>query len=175
MIYVLIVIASLILGILLYHFVFKKSDAQEKEYKVSDNDKNTLEIKEKYMFQIEIKILDILNNIDSKKYIALPKVCMGSLLLPKGSKNVYNILSNKIVDFVMFDRQTMRPILVVDIFDNTFNDESLAEQDPNLTKVLSDLNLPVVSVLVKKVIDEQSFKNQIIEKLPKQEDKQKQQ
>ena len=108
MIYVLIVVLVLILGILFYHFVLKSDNNQEKEYKVSDKDKDTLEIKDKYMFQIEIKVLEILNSIDPKKYLALPKVCMGSMLLPKGSKNVYNLLSNKVLDYVIFDRQTMK-------------------------------------------------------------------
>lgn len=171
MIYVLIVVLVLILGILFYHFVLKSDNNQEKEYKVSDKDKDTLEIKNKYMFQIEIKVLEILNSIDPKKYLALPKICMGSMLLPKGSKNVYNLLSNKVLDYVIFDRQTMKPILIVDIFDNTFNDEALAEQDPNLTKILADLKLPVVSIMVKNTVDEQKFKQEVTKNLPKEEKK----
>ena len=153
-----------------YHFVLK-SDTQPKqeEYKVSDKDKDTLEIKEKFMFQIEIKVLEILNSIDSQKYLALPKVCIGSMILPKGSKNVYNLLSSKVLDYVIFDRQTMKPILVVDIFDNTFNDEALAEQDPNLTKILADLKLPVVSIMVKNTVNEQKFKQEVTKYLPKEE------
>lgn len=170
MIYVLIVVFILILGIMFYHFVLK-SDTQPKqeEYKVSDKDKDTLEIKEKFMFQIEIKVLEILNSIDSQKYLALPKVCIGSMILPKGSKNVYNLLSSKVLDYVIFDRQTMKPILVVDIFDNTFNDEALAEQDPNLTKILADLKLPVVSIMVKNTVNEQKFKQEVTKYLPKEE------
>lgn len=166
MLYVVAALLALILGILLYHFVFKSKNTDAQPYKVSDKDKDTLQIKEKYMYQVELKVLDVLNSIQPKKYIALPKVCLGSMLLPKGAKNVYNLLASKTLDYVVFEKQTMKPVLVVDIYDNTFNDEALAEQDPNLTKVLSDLKLPVISILIKNTFDEGTFKEQIQKLLP---------
>ena len=172
MIYVVAVLLFLILAILFYRFFIKKQpEEDDKNYKVKDSDKDTLQITEKYMFQIELKILSVLNQSLSAEYIALPKVCLGSLLAPKGSKVVYNILADKVVDFVIFEKSTMKPVLVVDIYDNTFNDEALSEQDPNLTKILTDLKLPIVAFLVKGNVNMEEFKNLINSKLPQKEKK----
>ena len=174
MIYVIAVLLFLILVVLFYKFVLKKKETDD-YYKIKENDKNTLAIKEKFMFQIELKVLALMNEACSPNFIALPKVSLGNLLEPKGSKVTYNAIAEKTVDFVIFEKSTMKAVLIVDIFDNTFSDEALAEQDPSLNKLLSDLNLPVLSILVKGSINAEEFKQTIKNKLEPQKNKEEQQ
>lgn len=170
MLYVVAALLIVILIVLLYNFFFKKKETEKEEYKVKDTDKNTLEIKEKFMYQVELKILSVLNEIDPANYIALPKISLGNLLQPKGSKVVYNSLATKTLDYVIFDRAKMVPVLIVDIYDNSFNDEALAEQDPNINQILKDLSLPLISILVRGSFNTDEFKATIVNALkPKAE------
>ena len=167
--YVIIAVLVVVIFILIYALANNKTKKDE-EYKIKDTDKDFLLVKEKFMFQIELKILSLLNKACENNFIALPKVNLGSLLQPNGSKLAYNAIADKVVDFVIFEKSTMKAVLIVDIYDNSFNDEALAEQDPLVTKLLTDLKLPIHSVLVKRIFDEQAFIKEIKDIInPKQE------
>lgn len=172
MIYVIAVILFFILIIVFYHFVVKKNDNIDQDYKIKQLEKASLVVKDKFMFQIELKILSAINEGAAPDFIAFPKVNLGSILAPNGSKVAYNSLADKVVDFVIFEKQTMRPVLIVDAFDNSFADESLAEQDPQLSQLLNDLKLTVFQVYIKGNFDAKSFASQIKDKLYPVVDKQ---
>lgn len=157
-----ILILCLIVGFLLFKLMKK---VPSEEIKLKDADKSTIIVKEKYMYRQEVKMLRILNEILSANYITLPKVSLGALLLPYGSKVVYNRLSNMVVDFVVFEEATMKPLLIVDIFDNSFNDESLLEQEPILTEILESIKLPCCSYQLKGEVNKEELKNLIYKEL----------
>ena len=158
--YVIIAVLVVVIFILIYALANKKTKKDE-PYKIKDTDKDFLIVKEKFMFQIELKVLSLLNKACESNFIALPKVNLGSLLSPNGSKLAYNAVADKVVDFVIFEKSTMKAVLIVDVYDNSFNDEALSEQDPSVTKLLSDLKLPIHAVLIKRAFDEQAFITEI--------------
>lgn len=106
-----------------------------------------LQVCQTYMVKKEILFWKFLNLILPKEYIAVPKVALCNLLMPDGDKTTFNQVSNKCLDFVIFNATTMYPALVIDIYDNLLNTK-LDEFDPLLTEVLNNLNLKVVHIFL---------------------------
>lgn len=168
--YVLIGLTLCVIVFAITKTALQKHDKQKSQQPVVF-DKNTLCIKDKYMYQIELKILSVLNTVKPSAYVVLPKVPLRALLLPDKNKNTYNNLPDVLLDFVVFERQTMRPLLVIDVYDNSYHDEALEEQNPSLTKLLQSLSLPVFGVLVRPNMDFDAFKTTVLQQLePKKED-----
>lgn len=144
---------------------------QEKETSLKELDTSAIGIKEKYMFRQEVKMLRILNQILPSKYLTLPKVSLSCLLEPRGSKLVYNKLATTCVDFVVFEEATMAPVLIVDIYDNSFSDEALLEQEPFLNDILEKIKLPCLAYQLKGEINKDEVKKLIEKSLKLEEEK----
>ena len=61
----------------------------------------------------------------------------------------------------MFEKSTMKPILVLDIYDNSFGDEPLTLMSENVTDILKKVNLPILSIQVKDKYNEEEIKQKI--------------
>ena len=135
-----------------------KIKKQEPDIMLKEADTSSVGVKGKYMYRQEVKMLRILNQVLPSSYLTLPKVSLSSLLEPRGSKLLYNKLSTICVYFVVFEEATMSPVLIVDIFDNSFADEALLEQEPLLTEILKNINLPCLSYQLKGEINKEEVK-----------------
>lgn len=169
MLIALIIIESILL-IFLSVALLKKAK-QTDETKIKDLDSSSVGVKEKYMFRQEVKMLRILNEVLPAKYLTLPKVGLANLLEPRGTKNLYNKLSTTFVDFVVFEETTMTPVLVVDIFDNSFGDEALLEQEPILNDIFKKINLPCLAYQLKGEINKEEVKKLVFKQLQIDEQK----
>lgn len=161
---ILIYIILAIVGLLGIYYLFdflKKKGIVKTELKVKKEKKpaekqvkaDTLRITEKYMYRRELKVLIALNQVLSRQYISLPKIALGKILEPDGNKTLYNKIKDHFVDFVVFEEATMKPLAIVDVYDNSFEDELIKDANPELYQVLKNLKLPVVELPVRGDVD----------------------
>lgn len=83
------------------------------------------------------------------EYVVYPKINMKSLINPYNNINFYNAVSNRVLDFVVFLRKNMQPVVVIDIHDRTGVQKSIEEDDKNLFMALKNVNLPIVEFEVR--------------------------
>ncbi|MBQ7307386.1 MAG: DUF2726 domain-containing protein [Clostridia bacterium] len=83
------------------------------------------------------------------EYVVYPKVNMKSLINPYNNVNFYNAVSNRVLDFVVFMKKNMQPVVVIDIHDRTGVQKSIEEDDKHLSMALKNVNLPVVEFEVR--------------------------
>lgn len=137
-----------ILVVIIAHFA-KKADfvifQREPDVKFSDGD---LTIADQYMDVREVIFYEYLQRALPHNCVAFPKVGVDSILKPKGSKNSYNSILSKYVDYIVFNKQTMKPVLYVDLYDDSLNEQILKEEDKNVENALKAVKLPKISVKV---------------------------
>ena len=160
----------------LYKFIKKHSDPatakpkkpKEKKQKKEDQplfNQSKYKINQSYMIRKELLFWKYLNTILPREYIAVPKVAVNDLLEVEGDKSTYDRIASKTIDFVIFIEKTMYPALVIDIYDKTYNDLKLQEQDPYITEVLTKMKLNFVEILVSSDFDREQTKEYIYSKL----------
>lgn len=120
---------------------------------------------DKFLYRKEIKVYVLINKVLPKGYIAFPKISLKSILEPVGSHALFDAVKSKVVDIVIFDRETMKPKAVVDIFDGSIGDEQLDTFSPIVVEALKSAELPVVSIKVKTDYDASEIEKQIFEAL----------
>ncbi|MGN1162613.1 MAG: DUF2726 domain-containing protein [Christensenellales bacterium] len=130
-----------------------------------------LELKPKYMVRKQLKFYYLLHKILPKEYIAFPNVGVDNLCAPLGNRVEYNKILSKYVDFVIFEEATMKPLLVIDVYDMSYGDESISEFEPDVVKALEAIHLPLVQFMIKDEYDETEIKKKIMDTLepPKSE------
>ncbi len=176
---VIIILVCLILMFLGWLFKFIKNKKKTsipkikkvKEKKVKQKKQETtiknvhLTVQDTFMVRKELLFWKYLNSILPRRFVAVPKVALNTLVVPDGDKTIFNLVADKSLDFVIFSEQNMHPVLVIDIFDKSFNDENLEEQDPFLVEILSKLNLKVLHILVANDFDREEAKKAIFKAL----------
>lgn len=120
-----------------------------------------LTVKSPYMLRKEVLFWKYLNLILPKQYIVVPKVSLVDLFIPDGDKSIFRLIADKTLDYVIFNEQNMNIALVLDIYDKSYGDEKLDEQDPFLLEILAKLNIKVASIFVSNDFDREKCKNQI--------------
>lgn len=118
-------------------------------------------INNEYLNREEIKFLEFINKIITKEYVVYPKVGVENIVKPIGNRMLYNSILGTYVDYCMFEKSTMKPILVLDIYDNSFGDEPLTLMSQNITEILKKVNLPILSIQVKDKYNEEEIKQKI--------------
>lgn len=96
----------------------------------------------------ELAFFDVLRHVAGRDDLILVKVRLADLLedlprqLPRRSQWLQRI-AGKHVDFVICDRQTSRPFLVIELDDGSHQRPSRAERDRFVDQVLASVKLPL--------------------------------
>ena len=179
---IVIIVAAVICVISFLYWLFKKKLGvaiklpkikKEKKPKQKQPERKSLyEIKnfnlvltDKFMYRKELLLWKYLNSILPRTFIVVPKVAIPALVNPDGDKNLYNDVIDKTIDLVVFDEQNMRPLLAIDIFDNTYGDERMDEQDPKLYAIITKLGLKIIHVHMKIDFNKEEIKRQVYKEL----------
>ncbi len=120
---------------------------------------------ENYMARKEFLFWKYLNSILPKNFIAVPKVAVCTILTTHGDKNLYNIISDLVLDFVVFSAINFKPALVIDVYDKSYNDNRMEEEYPILAETLKKLKLASMHIMVAGDFDMESTKKDIFEML----------
>ncbi len=147
----------------------KKEKTKKRKSKIAPQEtivKNVhLTVKSPYMMRKEVLFWKYLNLILPKQYIVVPKVSLVDLFIPDGDKSIFRLIADKTLDYVIFNEQNMSVALVIDIYDKSYSDEQLEEQDPFLLEILSKLNIKVLSLMVASDFDRDLAKDKILSAL----------
>lgn len=143
-----VVAIAIVLGIIIY-FIVKKADVvifqREQDIEFTDGD---LTLIDRYMDYREVIFYEYLQRALPQNCVAFPRVGVDAIVKPKGSKNSYNSILSKYVDFVVFNKHTMQPILYVDLFDDSINEQIIKEADKNVENALKCVKLPKLSIKI---------------------------
>lgn len=97
-----------------------------------------------YLWPKEVEFYDMYRTLLPKEYLMVPKVGVDKIVKPHGSLLMYNAIKNKYVDFCIFKRSNMEPVMVIDCFYPSITDSTIKELDKAVTKALEAVNIPVL-------------------------------
>ena len=143
------IIAVLLIVSLVVMNIFRKNEIKtyKEEINFSDGD---LTINEQYLDIREVIFYEYLQRSVPSNCVCFPRVGVDNIVKPKGSKNFYKSILSKYVDFVVFNKSTMTPILYVDLYDDSIDEQIIKEQDKNIENALIAVKLPKLSVKIDK-------------------------
>ena len=146
----------LAIGIICAIFIYK---ATSKKYKKKDtpspkqNAVPQVTLKERYCTEEEMKFLETLHKTLPRDCISFPHVGLAKLIEPKNNLVDYQNVSDKHVDICVFLRKDMKPILVIDLYQQSPVAQQLKKMDTNTINVLKQVKIPVVSVEIQNSYD----------------------
>ncbi len=146
----------LILSITSYVMIKKKVEVSASKENINLDDINAskeVSVNLPYLSQNALNFLELYRKILPSTYVVLPKVRVGHILKPSGSKVLYNVCKEEFLDLVVFLRKNMQPVVVVDIIDMTYGNSSMFEINKEVALALKGANLPVVTEYIKEVYD----------------------
>ena len=154
-----------------------KLKTKEKKNSISKNKNGKLETKgsycdtvDKFLYRKEIKLFILINKALPKGYIAFPRIGVDTILEPVGSRALYDSIKGQYVDLVIFEQETMKPKIVVDVYDGSIGDEQLDIESPQVIEALKSAELPVVYFKVKSDYTVDEIKEPILKILEPQEE-----
>jgi hypothetical protein len=94
---------------------------------------------------------------DSSKYYIFPQVSLNNLVTVEKGTGSYQTYHNKVdrksVDFVLFDRNAVSPVLAIELDDSSHDREDRQERDAFVDRVLAKAGLPLLHVRVQAAYD----------------------
>ena len=99
---------------------------------------------EELIWPKEVEFYDMYRTLLPKEYLMVPKVGVDKIVKPHGSLLMYNAIKTKYVDFCIFKRSNMEPVVVIDCFYPSITDSSIKEMDKAVKKSLEAVSIPVL-------------------------------
>lgn len=97
-----------------------------------------------YLWPKEVEFYDMFRTQLPKEYLMVPKVGVDKIVKPHGSLLMYNAVKTKYVDFCIFKRSNMEPVVVIDCFYPSITDSTIKEMDKAVAKALEAVDIPVL-------------------------------
>lgn len=147
---------------------------KEKKNRNEDEDKfkgSYVDTVSKYLFRKELKLLILVNRILPKGFIVFPKVGVDLILVPVGNRTLYDSIHGKYIDMVIFEERTMKPKVVIDVYDGTIGDEQLDIESPEVIRAIETALIPMVTFRLKAEYTEEEIKTPILKALGITEEK----
>ncbi|MEK7576954.1 MAG: DUF2726 domain-containing protein [Patescibacteria group bacterium] len=120
--------------------------------KGEDKDQKLPYKKKDYLLSIaERKFYDVLSKVaEENNFLLFAKVRLEDLLwLPKGTENRFglrNRIKSRHIDFVLCDKQNIKPLLAIELDDSSHDTERGRVRDINIDHILKDAELPILHV-----------------------------
>lgn len=106
--------------------------------------------KEHLMTKAELEFFRVLELVIKNQYYIVPQLPISKIAttIAKG-KDYYtylNKIDRKTVDFVLFDRQSFSPVMVIELDDSSHNDENRKIRDGFVDNVMKNIGLKIIHV-----------------------------
>ncbi len=166
------VILGIVFGIYLLKRLFRNKNLNT--YTVIDSDQIRLPYRRKdYLLSIaERNFYEVLNKIsEENNFLLFAKVRLEDLLwLPSGLSwserlSFRGRIKSRHIDFVICDRENIRPLLAVELDDSSHEREDRKERDENIDHILHDAGLPILHIPVQQFYNLEEILNQIRNKI----------
>ena len=159
------VFAFLTIGTLILVFLKKKYGADEKTRTKNEPVDIPVSLNKTYMTKGELSFYKAVLSCLPIDFICFPKVSVARLVVPKQDKNLFNTILNEYVDVAIFLRDTMEPVLAIDLYDKT-NPEKLAELPTNIKTAFSNVKLDFIQVEAQDSYSIDELRKKIISAMP---------
>ena len=163
---VLVMLLFLGLAITLY-LVIKKLENKRiaKNKKAKFDDKPRLKLNLPFLTENEVKFLAVFQNSLPSEYVAFPKIVMHSLVKPDGSLVVFNEIENCVLDIVVFLKNKMQPVMVIDLIDPSKGDRAATMFNEYIQKSLKSVSLPILTMVLDHDYDKIELLNAFLDKM----------
>jgi hypothetical protein len=108
---------------------------------------------------------------DSAKYYIFPQLSLAKLVdVEKGTgsyQTYHNKVDRKSVDFVLFDKGTLSPVLVLELDDSSHDREDRQDRDAFVDRVLAKAGLPILHIRAQAAYDPKQLTASISEAIHK--------
>ncbi len=109
-------------------------------------------LKDKLLTRTELEYYNIINSFFGQDYLILPQINLASIIDKEGGGFRNELFRN--VDFGIFDFN-FRPILLIEINDNTHFRKDRAERDKKVLDICQKTHIPLVTFWVKDGINKE--------------------
>ena len=124
----------------------EEDDYDEKPSKKSKNKDDVYKLKKSIMSDCEINFFKVIYKHFEKDYLVIPQVPLASIIEKKKDfDSQYQNELNRIIDFGIFDKITFKPLLLIEINDNTHNEKSRQARDIKVKNICSSVNLNLIT------------------------------
>jgi len=100
------------------------------------------------MTRTEAEFFKKLNNAVSERYYVFPQVHLSAVLNPNisGKDWIYAFrhINSKSVDYILCDKETLRPTYAIELDDYTHNQAARRKRDAEVERIFDEANLPLV-------------------------------
>jgi hypothetical protein len=127
-----------------------------------------VKLNKEYISKKELNFLNSLYKALPAEFIAFPKVSLANLLVPGNDKVAYHLVEHLFVDVCIFVKDTMEPMMVVDLVENEASTLTFKEMLPIIRKTLSAVKIPVLSVKIQPTYDILKLRKDLISQMPDQ-------
>jgi very-short-patch-repair endonuclease len=115
-------------------------------------------LKRYLMSKAERSFFGVLEQVtDSSKHYVFPQLSLSKLVTVEKGTGFYQAFHNKVdrksVDFVLFDRNAMSPVLAIELDDSSHDREDRQERDAFVDRVLAKAGLPLLHVRAQAAYD----------------------
>jgi hypothetical protein len=115
-------------------------------------------LKECLMSKAERSFFGVLEQVtDSSKYYIFPQLLLSKLVTVEKGAGPYQTYHNKVdrksVDFVLFDRNAISPVLAIELDDSSHDREDRQKRDAFVDRVLAKAGLPLLHVRAQAAYD----------------------
>jgi hypothetical protein len=128
-------------------------------------DKDNFFKKRPIMLFEERKLFNVLMKLYNENYFVFPQVTLTSLLeITEGNKdheNIYHSLGKKSVDFAIFDKTTISPILAIELNGKSHSHYYRINRDEKVKHILTKSGIPLITIPVSETYDEMKLKQLI--------------
>ena len=148
-------IVLIVLGLLVLQFVRGSRNKRTSSEKSEDL---PYVLKRYLMSKAERSFFGMLEQVaDSSRYYIFPQVSLNNLVTVEKGTGSYQAFHNKVdrksVDFVLFDRSTISPVLALELDDASHDREDRQERDAFVDGVLAKAGLPLLHVRAQAAYD----------------------
>jgi very-short-patch-repair endonuclease len=121
--------------------------------------------KDYFLTKAELDFFRILEKAIENKYYIFPQANLSDLLFVKTKKAEYYKYRNKIdrksVDFVLVEKENLKPLLVIELDDNSHSYRKRRERDNFVEKAFKDAGLTLLRIGYRRNYDAQELSNTI--------------
>jgi hypothetical protein len=104
--------------------------------------------KQYFMTKSENDFFRMLNNVAGDRYFIFPQVHLSAILDEKikgqNWKAAFKHINGKSVDYVLCDRQTLKPVYAVELDDYTHTYKNRQERDQEVERMFQSASIPLV-------------------------------
>jgi hypothetical protein len=148
-------IILVVLGLLALQFV---KGSHGKGSSPQKSDELPYVLKQYLMSKAERSFFGVLEQAtDSSKYYIVPQVSLSNLVTVEKGTGSYQAFRNKIdrksVDFVLFEKGAISPVLAIELDDSSHDREDRQERDAFVDEVLAKAGLPLLHVRAQAAYD----------------------